>query len=215
MKYLNYTTRNQMPIQNIEISQDFSLMAVASSEDEIKLIHLNEENKSISLKGHEGGCIAVSFDPKGKYLASAGRDGSIKIWEIKTEKEVNFMKNMIPKEIIKGVLTSGGPIAYKIQWTLDGKYLIAPAGEKGVLLIEREKWTVFKTIKHPEMKLVYMIAYSNINNMVAAVDNKKQCFLFDTETSFAGIELYREMDGEVTSLIWSPFDSSLIIVSVY
>jgi WD40 repeat protein len=201
-----------MPVQNIEISQDFSLMAVASSEDEIKIIRLNEENKSTSVKGHEGGSIALSFDPKGKYLASAGRDGSIKIWELKEEKEVTCMKNMISKEITKGVLTSGGPIAFKIQWTLDGKYLIAPAGEKGVLLIEREKWTVFKTIKHPDMKLVYMIAYSTINNMVAAVDNKKQCFLFDTETSFAGIEVYREMDGEVTNLIWSPFDSSLLIV---
>eukprot|EP01080_Neovahlkampfia_damariscottae_P007410 gene7410-11733_t len=213
--FISYISRNQMAVQMIELNQVSSIMAIASLEDEIKVIFLKEENKVKTLKGHEGGVIAVSFDPKGNYLASAGRDGNIKIWNLKEDKETMTLKNMIPKEIIKGIISledgKTAPILYKLQWNAEGKYLIVPAGIKGVFLIEREKWIVSRTIKDDNMDLIYMIAYSNKTNMIVAADTKRQCFLFDTETSFAGIEMLGEMEGQITDLTWSPHDSLLII----
>ena len=214
--FLNYISRNQMPVQSIELNSDSSLMAVASLEDEIKIISLNENNKVKTLKGHEGGVIAVAFDPKGKYIASAGRDGNIKIWNLSEEKETMTLKNMIPKEIIKGIIDledgKTSPILYKMQWNSEGKYLIIPGGSKGVFLIEREKWIVRRTVKDEKMECVYMIAYSNKNHMIVAADTKNQCFMFDTETSFAGIQKIGEMEDQITNLTWSPHDSLLIIV---
>ena len=34
------------------------------------------------LDGHEGPVLQVSFSPDGKYLASSGGDGTVKVWSV-------------------------------------------------------------------------------------------------------------------------------------
>src|SRR5579884_3705193 len=43
------------------------------------------------LKGHRDGIYSVAFSPNGKCLASASRDGTIKVWALDSGKEVHTL----------------------------------------------------------------------------------------------------------------------------
>src|SRR5579864_4898832 len=46
----------------------------------------------LTLMGHDGGVISVSFHPDGKTLASAGVDKTIKLWDVGTGKNIATLK---------------------------------------------------------------------------------------------------------------------------
>ncbi|MFM9960467.1 MAG: WD40 repeat domain-containing protein [Planctomycetaceae bacterium] len=48
----------------------------------MKLWDAASGQETLTLKGHTGGVVSVTFTPDGKRLASAGTDGTIKIWDI-------------------------------------------------------------------------------------------------------------------------------------
>lgn len=67
------------------------------------------------LKGHKDWINSVSFSADGKYLITASRDKTIKIWDLKAGKEVNTLKGI--KTNVKIAL-----------FTLDGKQAVTTTG---------------------------------------------------------------------------------------
>ena len=44
------------------------------------------------LKGHDGDVWSVSFAPGGKSLATAGSDGTVRIWDVESGKETQSFR---------------------------------------------------------------------------------------------------------------------------
>ncbi len=53
------------------------------SDGVIKIVNVADPTQVITLKDHEGPVLSLAFDPKEQYLASAGSDGCVKIWDMK------------------------------------------------------------------------------------------------------------------------------------
>lgn len=57
-------------------------LAVACNDGRILIHHLAREGPPRILEGHEGRVAAVTFAPAGGRMASAGRDGSVRLWDL-------------------------------------------------------------------------------------------------------------------------------------
>jgi WD40 repeat protein len=70
-------------------------------------------------KGHEGAVTACTFSPDGKYILSASEDGTVRMWEVETEKTIHLFKGH------EGAVTA-------CTFSPDGKYILS-ASRDGTL----------------------------------------------------------------------------------
>lgn len=75
------------PFKNINsaaISPDEGIIAVAASDDAIRLINLEDDSKKpVELRGHDSSSDFITISSSGKWLLSGGTDRSLRIWNIK------------------------------------------------------------------------------------------------------------------------------------
>ena len=83
-------------------------------------------NETASLEGHPGGAWSVAFDPSGRFLASAGKDGSVKVWEVSSRKMVN-------------ALATGVGQTARLTFTPEGQALVVTGSDSVVRVFGRKK----------------------------------------------------------------------------
>jgi WD40 repeat protein len=70
----------QTPVLDVDISPDGSQIAAACWDTTVKIIDVETGSVINELKGNENAVSAVKFSGDGRYIASAGRDGSISVF---------------------------------------------------------------------------------------------------------------------------------------
>jgi WD40 repeat protein len=60
------------------------------------------------LQGHKGAVYYVSCSPDGKVLASAGADGTIRLWDPVTRKQVRSMRNPVGEAVVAAAFAPDG-----------------------------------------------------------------------------------------------------------
>jgi len=71
-----------------EISPDESMFAMAENSGDILIYNFKSGEKMMHLKGHRNSAMELSFSDDGNRLISASYDGTRKVWNLQTEKEM-------------------------------------------------------------------------------------------------------------------------------
>jgi RNA polymerase sigma factor (sigma-70 family) len=145
------------------------------------------------LLGHDGNVLSVAFAPDSKTLASAGLDGTFRLWDVATG---------------KGLAVKAEPdgAVHSIVFSPDGKLLLTGGGRRGhdgeVKLWDRGSLQEVRRLSGPA-DVVTSVACSPDGKTVAAGSRDKSIRLWDLAT---GKEL-RRLDGhaaEVFGVAFSP-----------
>lgn len=208
LQFKHFVYRPQMPAKHISINKEATLIAIATLEDKIPILSIKKEPKQqLELKGHEGGTLCVAFDPLDKLIASGGRDGNIKIWNLTNGEEVKVLTNMIPKEIIKG--KDNIQLPFRFEWSFDGKSLIIPYN-KSVVFVERGSWKITKTLKEDSMGIVTMVSISKSYHHFICSDFNKKVYYF-TQDSKKVSKVSLPFKDHITSIQLSPHNDTALI----
>ena len=119
--------------QSIALSPDQSILAIGTSRaypGMIRLLDAKTGQEIQQLTGHEDIIFDLDFSPDGTELASASRDGTAKIWDIQTGKEIYTSEKL-------GLMA-------EVDFSPDGK-LLATTAPDVVLLETLQSWEVTYT----------------------------------------------------------------------
>ncbi|KAJ1678369.1 DNA polymerase alpha accessory factor Mcl1, partial [Spiromyces aspiralis] len=77
--------RSTLTICDVSVSANGLLVAVAAHENTVSIVSLIDMTIVYKLEGHPGPVNSVDFSSDSRYLASAGCDGTIKIWDMQMD----------------------------------------------------------------------------------------------------------------------------------
>jgi len=200
---------------NLEGDPELSVMLALSSQkvtgdisrENIEALHraLPVVRVEKVLRGHLGRIYAVDFSPDGRFIASGGKDGLIKIWDAALGKEVQSIV-VVPTPIESYGVTN-------VTYSSDGKFLAAGTQDGNVVLYDTASRQVIRSIAAHKLA-VWGLAFSPDGSLLASGSEDFTVKLWDVETGRAvftfGAENCKLADcgkghsGVVNSVIFSP-----------
>lgn len=133
---------------------------------------------------HAGGISAVAFDPDGVLVASAGEDGSIRLWEVASGKEIQTFTNR--RESVSSLACSP-----------DGAHLVSVSQEGKVRVWAIRTGKEIHTFEPSKIArpVLCSVAFSPDGALLAAAGHDGVIHLWDTKT-------WKERDGLVGHRDW-------------
>lgn len=110
---------------------------IATALDYSSILVLDARSKEIvhDLRGHSMNTFSVQWDPvDNNYLATCGEDKSMRIWDIRTNREVH-------------VFCDASYYCYKLEYSLDGKYIAVIESEEYAHIFDKRNLEGYQTIK--------------------------------------------------------------------
>ncbi len=161
-------------------------------------------NKLVPLEhtftGHRGSVLSIAFSPNNNLLASASKDGTVRIWDLNTQTEV-------------GKLTQHRGDVLSVAFSPNGK-IIATGGKDSTIML----WdtTTFKSIgsslKSHDFQ-VWALAFSPNGKYLASGSYDTNIIIWNAET-MSELGRFTQHKKAVKSLAFSPDSKKLVSGSV-
>jgi len=145
----------------------------------------------MTLAGHEGAVLCVSYSPDGRLLASGSEDGSVRIWDMR-----------LGEETMAPLCSGDGPIR-SVAFAPDGRSIASGTG-KGVICV----WGTLAGQTTPQRlwghsDTVNCVVFAPDGSTLASASMDKTVRLWRAETG-QHLAIHSDHEGEVTSVAFSP-----------
>ena len=138
---------------------------------------LNSEN------GHKEKVYCVVYSPiDGKYMASASKDGTVKIWDSSTLQVIKTL------QVVPDTTKYYGYGAFVVAYSPDGKFLAVVGADGRLIVFETTNWTVKYQVNAHE-KMILALAYSNDGKYIATGGEESKAKVWDAATGKLVYEL--------------------------
>lgn len=112
------------PATSFALSRDGRSFAYSTPRGTLLLLETAGWTEQRQFDGHQTGAASLAFHPCGRFLASSGRDGAVRIWDVDTGKQVNTLP-------IKGEVDS------RLAFGAEGNTLVVATADATVKLFGR------------------------------------------------------------------------------
>jgi hypothetical protein len=113
-----YTSND--PIRVIRVSSDGQRAVLGTEGGNVVVVTAANGSLAASLRGHQGPVTAIDISRDGSFVASAGSDGTIRLWDLRAGREASSARSQ--------------PDTDAVAITADGRRVVAGAARGGVLL---------------------------------------------------------------------------------
>ncbi|MGE5657127.1 MAG: AAA-like domain-containing protein [Actinomycetota bacterium] len=121
-------------VNSVAFSPDGNTLVSASSDNTIKLWHLQSQTLLATLTGHSSAVWSVAWSPDGKTLASASGDNTIKLWHVQSQKLIR-------------TLTGHNSRVNSVAFSPDGLILASASSDKTIKLWSKRSQKEFALLK--------------------------------------------------------------------
>lgn len=204
----SYTSKEHTgAVNGVACSPDGKYIASASSDGTVLITQIifdsDEDIASggidvLTYTGHKGAVHAVSWSPKGAFIASASSDGTVQVWNAQTGKLITAKKQ-------------GGTV-YAVAWSSDEKYIASGGTNKTALIWDPTDGHTIVTY-HGHIGTIAGLAWSPDNTLIALASSDGTVHIWDAVNG-NNTFTYTGHKGAVRAVTWSPDGKKLASASV-